>query len=510
MVCTRHHSSDLAWRRLRLGLLLSLLVNPGCTTAAERTQVQIRLVGVTSATADPFAGVAYLRMTVSGEGIDPSLVQTFAIGSKSGRIGGIPFGKQRRILIEGLQGTPDGPVVSRGVTMPFDVTASSSAERDVLFAPVNTFSETIVLTSKKPSGLLADRIGASIAELPDGRVLITGGATLSPEGDLATVHNTALIYDPASGAFESLPNKLSFSRAFHTSSVLADGTILLIGGVTLINNQPDAVRPCEIYDSGLAQFITGATLNVARAYHTATTLNDGSIVVIGGLVPGANATTLKSVERFDPTLGRFTTLNDLNQERAHHTATLDPADGQSIIVIGGSSNKLALSSTEIYESPALGGRATLGPVLAKARVFHTATILVDAKMIAIIGGFPDESLPQAESSIEFFSFLEKKLLSTQASLAAPRAHHVVVSLDGRTLLVVGGQIGSGIVPEVEVVTASGQSDVSVTKIVGAPVAPRAMGVAIRLRTDNILIIGGIASATSMLGERRGELFTPGL
>ncbi len=76
--------------------------------------------------------------------------------------------------------------------------------------------------------------------------------------------------------------------AFHTATVLQDGRVLLTGGA---NNERDcganrcleASSFAELYDPTLGQFtrITGA-LNRNRMFHTATLLDDGRVLIAGG------------------------------------------------------------------------------------------------------------------------------------------------------------------------------------------------------------------------------------
>lgn len=67
--------------------------------------------------------------------------------------------------------------------------------------------------------------GHTATLLPDGTVLIAGGAT----GNGATY--TAEIYNPATKSFTPT-GSLAESRSGHTATALADGRVLLLGGGT--------------------------------------------------------------------------------------------------------------------------------------------------------------------------------------------------------------------------------------------------------------------------------------
>src|SRR3954471_7568630 len=68
--------------------------------------------------------------------------------------------------------------------------------------------------------------GASRTLLPDGRVLHLGGT----DRNLAVAD--AAIEDPDTGQVFRLASTMGTARTGHTATVLADGTVLIVGGVT--------------------------------------------------------------------------------------------------------------------------------------------------------------------------------------------------------------------------------------------------------------------------------------
>jgi len=90
------------------------------------------------------------------------------------------------------------------------------------------------------------------------------------------------------------------------------------------------------------------TLNVARAYHTATLLASGSVLVAGGS-GGAATPNLASAEIFNPGTDfnpSFRVTGNLVTARRSHATVLLP-DG-TVFVVGGNGNSGPLSSAEIY------------------------------------------------------------------------------------------------------------------------------------------------------------------
>ncbi len=105
---------------------------------------------------------------------------------------------------------------------------TSSAE---LYNPsTNTFDATGSMTTA--------RFGATATLLPNGKVLIAGGATgslpcLSGCGFPATTISSAEVYDPASGTFTATSNSMTSERAWATATLLPNGKVLVAGGQNL-------------------------------------------------------------------------------------------------------------------------------------------------------------------------------------------------------------------------------------------------------------------------------------
>jgi len=131
-------------------------------------------------------------------------------------------------------------------------------------------------------------------------------------------------------------------------------------------------------------------LNLPRAFHTATSLDDGTVLLIGGLTPlddhGGKATP--TIERFFPASKKIQQLDSsLQFERWAHTATL-LADGRVLVVGGFSENKEGspLRSVEAIRF-FRGGGEEIQPVanLIEPRAGHAATRLRSG-MLLITGG----------------------------------------------------------------------------------------------------------------------------
>lgn len=205
---------------------------------------------------------------------------------------------------------------------------------------------------------------------------------------------------------------LSNQRSFHSATALPDGRVLLIGGADdsldasgegAGARRLTATATTEIYDPSLGTFSPAGPLNVARMMHTATLLPDGRVAVVGGVSEvvtlGENAggtfpikpktTPTSVIEVWDPESGAFSTIGeDPWGPRMFHAATL--TDAGELLVTGGIPG---LASPHDLSNALRGSTrcdvATLscqrGPDMVRARVGHSMTLLANGNIL-IWGG----------------------------------------------------------------------------------------------------------------------------
>jgi N-acetylneuraminic acid mutarotase len=135
-----------------------------------------------------------------------------------------------------------------------------------------------------PAGKLAvERYFARAILLQDARVLLIGGA-LAPGAD--RVLNSVELYDPASDTWQQAAS-MAQARWDHTATLLPDGRVLVTGGAQVWDwtswDQPGVIlSSVEIYDPVNDTWSAGPQLQQARVGHTATLLPDGRVFVAGG------------------------------------------------------------------------------------------------------------------------------------------------------------------------------------------------------------------------------------
>jgi hypothetical protein len=116
---------------------------------------------------------------------------------------------------------------------------------------------------------------------------------------------SALLFHSSTASF-STTGSMSASRYFHTATLLVGGEVLVTGGANatvlfcrsgcpVMRNTP-AVASAELYSPSSATFISTINMTTARAMHTATMLANGRVLVVGGV--DANGAVLSSAEVF--------------------------------------------------------------------------------------------------------------------------------------------------------------------------------------------------------------------
>ena len=165
-------------------------------------------------------------------------------------------------------------------------------------------------TAMRPH-MTSDRVGAAAAKLSDGRVLIVGGksgkimTSRHPNLFSLTPLNTAEIFDPESGTFI----RTGDMRAVHylpTATMLDNGQVLVVGGWTIRGPLVVGMHDAEVYQPETNLFAQVGRTNVARLTNTATLLNDGEVLIAGGV--DDKALISASVEFYSPTQHRFLML----------------------------------------------------------------------------------------------------------------------------------------------------------------------------------------------------------
>ena len=151
--------------------------------------------------------------------------------------------------------------------------------------------------------LSTTRYGHTATLLYNGKVLVVGGAGFTCSGNscYAAVNSTAELYDPATRTWTSAGN--IERRAFHSATLLLDGRVLIAGGTNwgVDIGRREQVKSAELYDPLTGTWQRTANLTAIRGGNTAVLLPSGKVLVTGNLdLDPENLTEGYAAELFDP------------------------------------------------------------------------------------------------------------------------------------------------------------------------------------------------------------------
>jgi hypothetical protein len=143
---------------------------------------------------------------------------------------------------------------------------------------------------------------------------------------------------------------------------------LIVGG---FDGESDPLWTAELYDPRTDTFAATSDMTTAsffpfpgvplgRVFQTSTPLPDGTVVIAGGWPNyGPDHHDLTSAELYDPLAGTFGATGDMATGRALHTATL--LDNGSVLITGGVENYLGSGPPRVLDSTELYHPAVLAP-----------------------------------------------------------------------------------------------------------------------------------------------------
>jgi hypothetical protein len=286
---------------------------------------------------------------------------------------------------------------------------------------------------------------------------------------------------------------MPFARTQHAAVTLNDGRVLIVGGV---DESRLVARLMYVFDPSSEEFTSFGSLGSAGPFASvAVTLADGNVLIAGGVPASASSNAVlvnAQTGAVAPTTG---------QPRSQRVLATGSrlADGK-VLIVGGllattdtGGNVIGVSTTpdrtaETYD-PATGTFTALPGSLTVGRYRHTAVATSDGRVL-IYGGRTDNGQPAPPE-------LYDHATGTFSVLAAPensvRANHAAVKTIDGDIWIVGGDDNTNVSALTSVIrfdhtlrTLSHASDLAI---------PRTLLCATLLADSRVLVAGGVTYST---------------
>jgi len=376
--------------------------------------------------------------------------------------------------------------------------------------PVTDYPGRVQFTSTDGQAVLP-----SNSPLTSGTGTATFSVTLNTAGNqtitatdvvTATLAGTSnSIHVPALASGFTVTGSMTSARESHTATLLNDGKVLVVGG-----DAREVLRYCgppfhctrhvplasaELFDPASGSFAGTGNMVAPRTLHAATLLGDGKVLVTGGDSGNDFSTPLATAEIFDISTGMFTPTSNMVNARAGHTATL-LANGK-VLVAGGSSGDAA----ELFD-PATGEFTATGS-METSRTNATATLLKNGDVL-VTGG--DDASGNPVATAELFDPTTGMFTPT-GSMSVARAWHTATLLASGEVLVTGGRSLSGGNTTTTATAELFDPATGAFVLTGSVESPRERHTATKRTDGKVLVTGGL-SGTGYLYLSTAELFDP--
>ncbi len=308
-----------------------------------------------------------LEVVVEGDALLVPIRNIFPAATGSARVSSLPAGTNYRVSVFGMKSSDAGMTQASfyGASGLFDVGGGENKTVPIQIGRADCIcANNISGLNPRPGGnydMIEKRDGFATAVLPDGRVLIIGGGAIDDMRRVSTPSATIEVFDPLYGDFRLLDYRLATARAYHSATTLPDGSVLVFGGVTGENGGAVADTAELILPDGeipvVSLPLSGA--DFTRYHHEALRFEgDGSVLIVGGYDSAHNLT--RSVLRYFPDTREFVPQGPLSSPRAHGALGAIQLPGYPAVYASGRTTD-ALSNTVELFSTLPGQGASGGP-----------------------------------------------------------------------------------------------------------------------------------------------------
>jgi hypothetical protein len=395
------------------------------------------------------------------------------------------------LFLTNCGGSGGGPTVT--------TIAVTSAQSSIAVSGTDSFSA----TAKDQNGNVMSGVtfawassASNVAEIDaaSGAVigLLPGMTQVTASANGVTSNAASLTVTPGFLATGSM----SLARSDATATLLNNGMVLIAGGVAAGSYMSEA----ELYNPASGTFTVTGSMTAARELQSAILLNNGTVLIAGGY---NSSGFLSSAELYNPASGTFTATGSMSTPRRFAATTL--LQNGTVLVAGGAGATdplVALASAELYD-PVAGTFTPTGDMNV-ARRLTTGTLLNNG-MVLIAGG---ANTNLVLGSAELYNPASGTFTLT-GNLNTERGYHAARLLNNGMVLIAGGE------------TLSGPSAVALASVelydpmhgtftaIGNMNAPRVDPTATLLNNGTVLFSGGwTISGTAEVPLSSAELYDP--
>ena len=305
-------------------------------------------------------------------------------------------------------------------------------------AVIRVVSSPTAITFTATGSMATTRLFHTATLLADGKVLIVGGMDRGDGNGRAIA--TVELYDPATGTFARMGD-LTKARSGHSATLLPNGKVLIAGGTDGIAY----IGTAELFDPATGTFSQTGDLRRAQVWNDATLLTTGKVLISGGLGGWSACCPIPATpELYDPATGVFTTTGTYaGVDLVHETYALIGLTGtKATLLHDGRVLLTAEPAAQLYD-PVTGTFSRTGAMLTGGAPQYisgqTATLLGDGRVL-LTGGH-HEDIGRFRTA-ELYDPATGRFAATD-SMASVRDGHTATLLPNGTVLVTGGESVSG-------------------------------------------------------------------
>ena len=411
--------------------------------SSNPTIATVSATGFVTAFANGSATITATSGTVSG-------TATLTVGTSTGSVLNTSrYGQSATLLNSGMV------LLAGGINCPTRTSCSYLASAELYNPDAATSSNTSSLATAR---------SAPAVLLPNGNVLLAGGYSCDSSGNCTSLRSAEIFNMPYSYGYFTGGGNMTVARSGHTVTLLNNGQVLIAGGQNCNSvTSCTALNTAEIYDPVTGTFTPTGNLNAARFNAVAVALNQGLVLIAGGL-DGSNYPA--AAELYDPSTGTFTSTASLNTPRPNATATV--LNTGEVLISGGSTCATPgcpVSSAELY-NPVAGTFANTG-ALSVPRFNHSATLLTNGQVL-VAGGYSScTATCTSETTAELFDPSAGTFSSTQA-LSTARSGQTATLVPSGDVVIAGGTSAGATLASIDFYQPSALTPPGLTSITVTP------------------------------------------